>query len=506
MASIDITAFLEQCGIRKARFGGLEPEDVRLALEALAAEYEAQMNRVEAENRRLLQDNAGLEKHAKGLSAQVRLFSEQNMNLAKSNEGFTRQLRDLSAQNAALKEKNRSLNDQNQLLLLKNHDLERSNVQLRAAAEKAETELAVRGKQLDETRRELQQKRDATLTAAKNEAGQTLASARRQAEDLLREANDTALAIQQTALKQARKQAHELVENATNEANEVNNVQQLRLNSLRAEVAEMEKRRAALLDYLIRMGSELLNMEQVARAADPDAAEASELPGQMELELQHIDTPEVELDLTPETVARTAAELAEREKERELRPEPAVRDLPWTGPDDLEQPRRSYMGIRLEEEPAPERELPAAPQAPAEQVPAQPAEEPVPEPQHAAPGEIPGAPVGAIFSMPIVHQSEPVPAPVTAEPPKNGPRMPLLPTLDVEDEDEGDAEPEMLPMPDDLPELPSLPDPVPEQEEEPEEMPVPKPAAANPAPPKDTPARRRALRAVQALRRMRRKP
>ena len=39
MAKIDVNQYMEQCGVRKARFGGYEPDDVKLALRSLCIDY-----------------------------------------------------------------------------------------------------------------------------------------------------------------------------------------------------------------------------------------------------------------------------------------------------------------------------------------------------------------------------------------------------------------------------------------------------------------------------------
>lgn len=49
MPKIDVTRFMEQSGMRKARFGGYEPDDVRAALQALCTEYEQRLGRAEAQ-------------------------------------------------------------------------------------------------------------------------------------------------------------------------------------------------------------------------------------------------------------------------------------------------------------------------------------------------------------------------------------------------------------------------------------------------------------------------
>ena len=51
MPKIDVTRFMEQSGMRKARFGGYEPDDVRAALQALCTEYEQRLGRAWASAR-----------------------------------------------------------------------------------------------------------------------------------------------------------------------------------------------------------------------------------------------------------------------------------------------------------------------------------------------------------------------------------------------------------------------------------------------------------------------
>ena len=45
MATIDINQYIEQSGMRKARFGGYEPDDVRQAMLDLCSDYEQRLNR-----------------------------------------------------------------------------------------------------------------------------------------------------------------------------------------------------------------------------------------------------------------------------------------------------------------------------------------------------------------------------------------------------------------------------------------------------------------------------
>ena len=60
MANIDVNQYMEQCGVRKARFGGYEPEDVRQALRALCSDYEQALARAAAENRAARQESDAL--------------------------------------------------------------------------------------------------------------------------------------------------------------------------------------------------------------------------------------------------------------------------------------------------------------------------------------------------------------------------------------------------------------------------------------------------------------
>ena len=56
MPKIDIDNYIEQSGMRKARFGGYEPEDVHQAMEDLCADYEqhltAMINRMKVSPRK----------------------------------------------------------------------------------------------------------------------------------------------------------------------------------------------------------------------------------------------------------------------------------------------------------------------------------------------------------------------------------------------------------------------------------------------------------------------
>ena len=51
MPKIDIDNYIEQSGMRKARFGGYEPDDVRQAMRELCADYEQHLAAAAAELR-----------------------------------------------------------------------------------------------------------------------------------------------------------------------------------------------------------------------------------------------------------------------------------------------------------------------------------------------------------------------------------------------------------------------------------------------------------------------
>ena len=60
MPKIDIDNYIEQSGMRKARFGGYEPEDVHQAMEDLCADYEQHLTAMTSELRTLRQENDAL--------------------------------------------------------------------------------------------------------------------------------------------------------------------------------------------------------------------------------------------------------------------------------------------------------------------------------------------------------------------------------------------------------------------------------------------------------------
>lgn len=462
MPKIDVTKFIEQSGIRKARFGGYETLDVRQAMQALCTEYEQRLKRAESNARALAQQNSALEQHCQTLAAQNRRLAEQSAALAGSSEAYSRQKSELDSQVSSLRERNHSLSDQNAVLQLQNNDLKKENSALKEQAAQAQAELRIKGRDLDGERASLAAARQKKLDEADAEAQQLVEEARRRAQELEAEAKEQAAAVVSTAKEQGRAQARRLVDAAVAEANEVQNAHQLRLNSLRDEVKVLEQRRDKLIEFLNRMARELLQVEGTAKTEG--AAEVAEpVPAEDELpDLHEVPTPPVELDLGPEAIARAVDELRaqaaagddEDEEERTLPP-----------PEEDSVAARAVRSFQLVED---EEEAEETAEVVSET--AAPAPEPAPEEPAAArqtgPAltEVPGA----IFSSPIVRQE--TPAVPDEDPPTAGPQMPVMPTFgDDEDYD----------------------DPEPEEEAVPEEKPTPRPGVT----------RRKAVRALRALRR-----
>ncbi len=460
---IDVSKFIEQSGIRKARFGGYETADVRQAMQALCTEYEQRLNRAESHAKALAQQNSALEQHCQNLTAQNRRLAEQSAALAGSSETYSRQQAEMDSRLASLKEKNHSLSDKCAVLQLKNSDLKKENEELKERAAQARAELRIKGRELDDEKAAQTAARRKLLEQAEDEADKLVQEARRQAEKITDQANLEAQATARAAREQAQAQARKLVDAAAAEANEVQNAHQLRLNSLRDEVKVLEQRRDKLIEFLNRMARELLQVEGTAKTEG--AAEVAEpVPAEDELpDLHEVPTPPVELDLGPEAIARAVDELRaqaaagdDEDEEEGTLPPPEEDSV-------AARAVRSFQLVEDEEEEAEET-------AEVVSETAAPAPEPAPEEPAAArqtgPAltEVPGA----IFSSPIVRQE--TPAVPDEDPPTAGPQMPVMPTFgDDEDYD----------------------DPEPEEEAVPEEKPTPRPGVT----------RRKAVRALRALRR-----
>lgn len=458
---IDVSKFIEQSGIRKARFGGYETADVRQAMQALCTEYEQRLNRAESHAKALAQQNSALEQHCQNLTAQNRRLAEQSAALAGNSETYSRQRAELDSRLASLKEKNHSLSDKCAVLQLKNTDLKKENEELKERAAQARAELRIKGRELDDEKAAQTAARRKLLEQAEDEADKLVQEARRQAEKITDQANLEAQATARAAREQAQAQARKLVDAAAAEANEVQNAHQLRLNSLRDEVKVLEQRRDKLIEFLNRMARELMQVEGTAKsegAADvalPDP-DRDELP-----DLHEVPTPPVELDLGPEAIARAVDELRAQAAAGDEEEESGSFSVAEEGEENVAA--RAVRSFQLVEDDEEEEET-AEESAPEQPEPSEPApEEPVAARQTGpALTEVPGA----IFSSPIVRQE--TPAVPDEEPPTAEPQMPVMPTF-TDDEDYDDSE----------------------DEAEPEDKPTPRPGVT----------RGKALRALRALRR-----
>ena len=74
MATIDINQYIEQSGMRKARFGGYEPDDVRQAMLDLCSDYEQRLNTAAQQVR-------GAQQEAEALRRRCQTLIGQNQNL-----------------------------------------------------------------------------------------------------------------------------------------------------------------------------------------------------------------------------------------------------------------------------------------------------------------------------------------------------------------------------------------------------------------------------------------
>ena len=388
MPKIDIDNYIEQSGMRKARFGGYEPDDVRQAMRELCADYEQHLAAAAAELRTVRQENDALRRHAQTLVMQNQNLSAQNATLAGQVDKLQSYRTNLETQYSTAKERNHSLTNQLDVLRLKNSDLVRENKELTEQCEEANSALRVKGRAHDQAR---QQARD-------------------DADKILKDTNLKAEAIDQLAREQAIAQARKMVQSATDETREIQNAHRLRLQDLKSRITEMEKTRGEMMDYLAKMIEELQKTQDYASQSAPlvphteDLAEADAEP---------------KLDLSANKVDAAASAL--RGSEPEPQPAPADPDtnrVVAPGLDDAEPrtntvitPSPDYFDTDPKEQPG----------DPHEEV------------------EIPGA----IFSYPILRQQgEPILDEET--PPQPVPHKPVMPSFTLADEDEPD---DALPAP-----------------------------------------------------------
>lgn len=417
MAKIDVNQYMEQSGVRKARFGGYEPDDVRQALRALCSDYEQSLNAANAEVRAAKQESEALRRRCQTLMGQNQSLAAQNATLAGQADKIARRQDDLETRYAKVQERNHSLSDQVAVLRLKNGDLTRENKELTDRAEEAEAALRIKGRAHDEARRQVQADRDKVVADAQVEADKIRKQAKADADALLEETNRKAEAIDQLAREQAIAQARKMVQSATDETREIQNAHRLRLQDLKSRIATLEQQRDKLLDFLAQMIGELQEAQDFARQNSPLTVDSEEITEA---------SPEPRLDLSAETVDEAAAALRPAQEEGE-----PTQDV------------NCVVAPGLDEEPP----LPRTPQfVPEPEEEAKPSPEyfdtaPKPQPDEQPDIEVPGA----IFSYPILRQQgEPI---LDEEPPLRGPHTPVMPDVNATDEEGADEAQEIQLIP-----------------------------------------------------------
>lgn len=415
MAKIDVNQYMEQCGVRKARFGGYEPEDVRQALRALCSDYEQSLATANAETRAARQESEALRRRCQTLLGQNQNLAAQNATLAGQADKISRRQDDLETRYSKVQERNHSLTDQVAVLRLKNGDLTRENKELTDRAEEAEAALRIKGRAHDEARQQVLKEKDQVLAGAHAEAEKIRRQARAEADALLAETNRKAEAIDQLAREQAISQARKMVQAATDEAREIQNAHRLRLQDLKSRIAAMEQQRNKLMDFFSQMIGELQEAQDYARQNTPVVdAEYNEDVTEV--------SPEPRLDLSDKTVEAAAAALPVSEETAEEAPQKdeAVNCVVAPGLDEEEPAPLRTVELVPEEETTPS----------AEYFDTEPKQQPSDPPEIEVPG--------AIFSYPILRQEgEPI---LDEEPPARGPHQPVMPDLSDTGEDDEDAD------------------------------------------------------------------
>ena len=277
MPKIDIDNYIEQSGMRKARFGGYEPEDVHQAMEDLCADYEQHLTAMTSELRTLRQENDALRRHAQGLVMQNQTLSTQNATLAGQVDKLQSYRANLETQFSTVKERSHSLTNQVDMLRLKNSDLTRENKELTERCEEANSALRVKGRAHDQARQQVIADRDKVIADAEAEAARIRQQARDDADQILKDTNLKAEAIDQLAREQAIAQARKMVQSATDETREIQNAHRLRLQDLKSRISEMEKTRGEMMDYLAKMIEELQKTQEYASQNAPLVPHKEEL-------------------------------------------------------------------------------------------------------------------------------------------------------------------------------------------------------------------------------------
>ena len=273
MPKIDIDNYIEQSGMRKARFGGYEPEDVHQAMEDLCADYEQHLTAMTSELRTLRQENDALRRHAQGLVMQNQTLSTQNATLAGQVDKLQSYRANLETQFSTVKERSHSLTNQVDMLRLKNSDLTRENKELTERCEEANSALRVKGRAHDQARQQVIADRDKVIADAEAEAARIRQQARDDADQILKDTNLKAEAIDQLAREQAIAQARKMVQSATDETREIQNAP---LVPHKEELAEADAEpRLDLSANKVDAAASALRGSEEAPAEEPPAPDAN---------------------------------------------------------------------------------------------------------------------------------------------------------------------------------------------------------------------------------------
>ena len=480
MATIDINQYIEQSGMRKARFGGYEPDDVRQAMLDLCSNYEQRLNTALQQARGAQQEAEALRRRCQTLIGQNQNLAAQNANLAGKADRIARMQSDMETRYSKVQERNHSLTDQVAVLRLKNSDLTLKNKELTERAENSDAALRIKGREAEQAKQQVLSERDQVVAAAQKEAAKIRSQARDEADQLLKDTNLKAEAIDQLAREQAIGQARKMVQAATEETREIQNAHRLRLQDLQSRITAMEQQRDKLMDFLAKMIGELQETQDYARQNSPlpqQDTEPTEPAAEPQLDLSPTAVDAAASALRTENEEGTTPAAPAAPEEEPAQPRNCVVAPGWNNhandtrvarpvPDGPEkQPQAEYFDTTPTANELHTLQAPPADAAPAGQ------QEEV---------EIPGA----IFSYPILRQKgEPI---LDEEPPVRGPHTPLLPDVDADDEDE------------------ETPAPMSSPAQQPSAQPAPAQANAPAAPGKITasgPRRKKAVMALRALRR-----
>lgn len=212
-----------------------------------------------------------------------------------------------------VQERNHSLTDQVAMLRLKNTDLELKNKELTERAENADAALRIKGREHDQAKQQVLAERDSVVAGAQKEAARIRGQAREEADQLLKDTNLKAEAIDQLAREQAIGQARKMVQAATEETREIQNAHRLRLQDLQSRIDAMEQQRAKLMDFLAKMIAELQETQDYAQQNTPQPLENKETTE---------PSAEPQLDLSP-TAVDAAASALRTEDTNDAQPAPA---------------------------------------------------------------------------------------------------------------------------------------------------------------------------------------